>query len=90
MKATDINDIKKILLIRRDNIDDIVCTTPAIHAVRGKYPDAKIGVLINTYNADAVTNNPDIDEVYVYERVKVWRRNAGHKREQQNLTLPPL
>ncbi|MBI4825088.1 MAG: glycosyltransferase family 9 protein [Nitrospirae bacterium] len=64
------NHIKKILFIRRDNIGDLICTTPAIHAAREKYPDAKIGILVNTYNADAVRNNPDIDEVYVYEKAK--------------------
>ncbi len=62
--------MNKILFIRRDNIGDLICTTPAIHAVREKYPDAKIGILVNTYNADAVRNNPDIDEIYVYEKAK--------------------
>ena len=74
----------KILFIRRDNIGDLVCTTPSIRAVREKYPDAKIGILVNTYNADAVSNNPDIDKVYIYEKAKhapdknklsVWRSN---------------
>lgn len=62
--------MKKIIFIRRDNIGDLICTTPAIHAVREKYPDAKIGILVNTYNADAVRNNPDINEIYVYEKAK--------------------
>lgn len=66
----NINNIRKILFIRRDNIGDLVCTTPSIRAVRVKYPDAKIGILVNTYNADAVSNNPDIDEVYIYEKAK--------------------
>jgi ADP-heptose:LPS heptosyltransferase len=60
----------KILFIRRDNIGDLICTTPAIHAVRDKFPGSKIGILVNTYNVDAVQNNPDIDEVYVYEKAK--------------------
>jgi len=77
--------MKKILFIRRDNIGDLICTTPAIHAVRERHPAAKIGILVNTYNADAVANNPDIDEVYVYEKAKhaeyknrfsVWFSNA--------------
>ncbi|PJA81644.1 MAG: glycosyl transferase, partial [Nitrospirae bacterium CG_4_9_14_3_um_filter_44_28] len=40
--------MKRIIFIRRDNIGDLVCTTPAIRAVREKYPDAKIGILVNT------------------------------------------
>jgi len=62
--------MSKILFIRRDNIGDLVCTTPSIFAIREKYPEAKIGILVNTYNADAVNNNPDIDEVYIYEKAK--------------------
>lgn len=62
--------ISKILFIRRDNIGDLVCTTPAIHAVRQAYPNAKIGILVNSYNAEAIRNNPDIDEIYIYEKAK--------------------
>ncbi|MDP3112552.1 MAG: glycosyltransferase family 9 protein, partial [Thermodesulfovibrionales bacterium] len=62
--------VKKILFIRRDNIGDLVCTTPAIHAVRNQYPNAKIGILVNTYNVDAIRNNPDINEIYTYEKAK--------------------
>ena len=60
----------KLLFIRRDNIGDLVCTTPAIRAARQRLPGARIGVLVNTYNAEAVLNNPDIDELFVYEKAK--------------------
>lgn len=60
----------KILFIRRDNIGDLICTTPAIHAAREKYPDAKIGVLVNSYNAGVIADNPDINEIYIYEKAK--------------------
>lgn len=62
--------ISKILFIRRDNIGDLVCTTPAIHAVRQAYPEAKIGILVNSYNVEVVKNNPDIDEIYIYKKAK--------------------
>lgn len=61
---------KRFLIIRRDNIGDLVCTTPAIHTLREAFPDAKIAVLVNTYNADVISNNPDVDQVYVYEKAK--------------------
>ena len=56
----------KILFIRRDNIGDLICTTPALRAVRGAFPHARIGVLANTYNTDALLGNPDVDDVFVY------------------------
>ncbi len=38
--------------------------------MREKYPDAKIGILVNSYNADVMEHNPDIDEIHVYEKAK--------------------
>ena len=31
----------KILVVRKDNIGDLVCTTPLIHALRERYPKAR-------------------------------------------------
>lgn len=60
----------KILVIRRDNIGDLVCTTPAIAALRKHYPDSEIAALVNTYNAEVLLGNPDLDHVFVYQKLK--------------------
>lgn len=60
----------KLLVIRRDNIGDLLCTTPLLTALRRRYPDAWIGVLTNSYAAPALVGNPDVDEVFVYEKGK--------------------
>jgi len=59
-----------ILVIRRDNIGDLVCTTPLIHALREHFPKARVCVLVNSYNRPVVENNPDIDTVYAYMKTK--------------------
>jgi len=61
---------KKILIIRRDNIGDLVCTTPAIAALRKHFPDAEIGALVNSYNAEVLRGNPNVDRVFVYQKLK--------------------
>lgn len=58
------------LVIRRDNIGDLVCTTPLIHALRQHYPTATITALVNSYNAPVLANNPDIDAVFAYTKAK--------------------
>ncbi len=63
-------DEPRILVIRRDNIGDLVCTTPLIAALRKKFPHAWIGVLANSYNAPILDGNPDIDEVFAYRKAK--------------------
>lgn len=61
---------KRILIIRRDNIGDLVCTTPAIAALRAHYPDAEIAALVNSYNAEVLRNNPNLDHIFVYQKLK--------------------
>lgn len=60
----------KILVIRRDNIGDLVCTTPLIEALRERFPKAWLGALVNSYNAPVLDGNPDLDEVFVYTKAK--------------------
>lgn len=64
------NAPRQILLIRRDNIGDLVLTTPLIHALRGRFADCWIGVLGNSYNTPALAGHPDIDAVFAYDKAK--------------------
>lgn len=78
---------KRILIIRRDNIGDLVCTTPAIAALRAHYPDAEIAALVNSYNAEVLRGNPNLDQVFVYQKLKhagglVGRLKALNERMQ--------
>jgi ADP-heptose:LPS heptosyltransferase len=68
----------KFLVIRRDNIGDLVCTTPLLNGLRRRFPEAFIGVLVNSYNRDVLRGNPDIDEVYAYTKAK--HRQPGESR----------
>ncbi len=60
----------RILVIRRDNIGDLVCTTPLFAALRARYPQAHIAALVNSYNAAVLDGNPDIDVVHSYTKLK--------------------
>lgn len=60
----------RILVIRRDNIGDLVCATPLLAALRGRYPQAHIAALVNSYNAGVLAGNPDVDAVHVYTKLK--------------------
>jgi ADP-heptose:LPS heptosyltransferase len=78
--------IERILLIRRDNIGDLVLTTPLIAALRKARPDAWIGFLANSYNAPVLSGNPHLDAIYAYDKAKHrpdegrWRVYAGTAR----------
>jgi ADP-heptose:LPS heptosyltransferase len=62
--------LNSILVVRRDNIGDLVCTTPLFDALRRRYPGAWIGALVNSYNAAVLDRNPDLDQVVVYTKLK--------------------
>jgi ADP-heptose:LPS heptosyltransferase len=60
----------KILVIRRDNIGDLICTTPLFEALRRHYPQAYIAALVNSYNAPAIHDNPYLDDIFSYTKGK--------------------
>ncbi len=67
----------KILIIRRDNIGDLVCTTPLFRALREHHPEAYIAALVNSYTRAVLENNPDIDAVFAYTKAKHRARGTG-------------
>lgn len=60
----------RILVVRRDNIGDLVCTTPLFTALRRRFPEAWIGALVNSYNAPVLQGNPDLSEIFAYRKLK--------------------
>lgn len=62
--------VKNILVIRRDNIGDLVCTTSLFESLRHLFPHATICAYVNTMNAPVLTGNPYIDRVFTYTKSK--------------------
>lgn len=60
----------KILIVRRDNIGDLICTLPLIAEVRKNNPEARLDLLVNTYNQAIVAGNPNVDHIYSYTKDK--------------------
>lgn len=70
MIAEKARDATRILVLRRDNIGDLVCTTPLIRSLRAQLPAARIVALVNRYNAPVLSGNPDLDAVLSYQKTK--------------------
>lgn len=60
----------RILIVRRDNIGDLICTLPLISAIRQLNCTARIDILVNSYCAPVVIGNPDLNHVYIYTKAK--------------------
>lgn len=60
-------DARRILLVRMDNLGDVLVTTPAFHAVRRALPDAELALLAGPVGAQAGRLNNDLDDVIVHD-----------------------
>ncbi len=64
-------DFKNILIIKPSSIGDVIHALPFLKAVRGRYPEAVISWLINRGIDEIIKDNPNLDEVILFER-KRW------------------
>lgn len=60
----------KLLLIRNDNIGDLVCITPLIQLLREAYPTATIDLLGNSYNVEILKYDTRISRLWSYCKAK--------------------
>lgn len=60
-------EARDVLLVRLDNLGDVLVTTPAFRAVRAALPGARLTLLASPVGAQAGRFNDDIDEVIVYQ-----------------------
>ena len=64
------SSISRILLVRLREIGDVVFTTPAIRALRQKFPDAHLTYVVEPAAAPVVARNPHLNEVIVAPRAR--------------------
>ncbi|MBN3032999.1 MAG: glycosyltransferase family 9 protein [Candidatus Saganbacteria bacterium] len=76
-KVIDPAAVKRILAVRTDAIGDLLLATPALTALREKFPKARIAVLVRPYNRFVLKNNPAVDELIVDDLYD--RFHFGHK-----------
>jgi ADP-heptose:LPS heptosyltransferase len=74
MNAIPAVPLKKILIVRQhDQLGDVLISTPAIRAVRKRFPDAYIAVVVREYTASMMLGNPYVDKVIVFsEKLHYW------------------
>ncbi len=65
-----LNGLPRILIVRLSAIGDVVRVLPALHALRGRFPQAQIDWVVEEKSADVVSGHPDLDQVLIFERTK--------------------
>lgn len=67
----------KILIIRRENIGDLILTTPLITLLSR---DHQVDILVNTYNSQVIDGNPHLNKIHLYTKLhheKSLKAKAG-------------
>ena len=69
--------IERILLVRLDHLGDLLMATPAIAALRKKFPQARIDLLAGKRAERLFLGNSDIDQIHVFEAPWYDPRRGG-------------
>jgi lipopolysaccharide heptosyltransferase II len=67
--------LRRILVVRLDNIGDVVMLTPALRALRSAYPAARIALLCSQAGGRVAPLLPWIDDVIVHRAI--WQETSG-------------
>jgi lipopolysaccharide heptosyltransferase II len=73
--------IRRILFIRIDRLGDLVLSTPAIEALKKRYPASELTVLAAPVTAPLLACNPHADRIVLYDRAWPLTRRIGVIRE---------
>ncbi|GBE29427.1 lipopolysaccharide core heptosyltransferase RfaQ [bacterium BMS3Bbin04] len=72
--------MKQIAVIRLSSLGDIVCTGPAVRALKAKFPDSKLVFVTKDIYRDIATALPGVDEVSA-----IRKRGEGFRDDVLNL-----
>jgi len=61
------NAMRNILIVRLDNLGDVLMATPAIHALRQRFPQGRITCLIKPAAEMVLRDNPDVDDLIFFD-----------------------
>jgi heptosyltransferase-2 len=71
--------IARLIVVNMDNIGDVLLSTPALRALRRRFPDARISMVVSEYAADVVRHSPNVDELIVLPSASIYFAGAGKK-----------
>ena len=59
---------QKFLIINPFGVGDVLFSTPLVSAIKRRDSNSYIGYICNIRTQDILRTNPEIDEVFVFER----------------------
>lgn len=62
----------RILVVQTTRMGDVVQTTPLLRAIRMRFPDAQIDVLVRRMGKSIAARNPDVNGIIVYDEDEIF------------------
>jgi heptosyltransferase-2 len=72
MPPTD--DVRRVGCLMLNGIGDILCVTPALAALRARYPRSRISAMIRPHLSSLLDGNPAVDDFVFYPPGAPWRK----------------
>ncbi len=70
-----LRNVRRILIYKLDHLGDVLLATPALRAIRHRFPDAEIRIVVGEWSRVVLENNPNIDGIVIYNSKEFAR---GH------------
>lgn len=67
-------DPRRILVYRQGGLGDVINTTPLLHALRRRFPEARIDYLVGDWSKAAILHDPCLHTVHSYPDAVVFDR----------------
>lgn len=85
-------DVKKILIVEMLYIGDLIAITPVIRALKGKFPQAKIEVMVRPAMREVLSNNPNVSYIlsYTHDEIEENFDDVAYRLEMENYDLAVL
>ena len=80
--------VRRIGCLMLNGVGDILCTTPALEALKDRYPSARLVMMVRPHLRDLVESNPAVDEVLCFGSGSLRERVAfvrGLRRQRLDL-----
>lgn len=61
-----IRNVRRVLIYKLDHLGDVLLATPALRAIRRRFPEARIRIVVGEWSSAMLANNPNVDEVAIY------------------------
>jgi heptosyltransferase-2 len=80
-----LQQVKKILIIQTAFLGDVILTTPLVYSLKQIFPFCSIDFLTIPKSVNILENNPDIDEIIIFDKGGQDRGLTGLRRMGKNI-----